>query len=197
MVHKVSEYLSKQLGSTVKVDSVDIKFIRTVEITNVYLSTQKGPKDTLLYVHKMETGLMLGRTLLDQIGSLRDGKIYIDDVGLHGVVFKGHRGPDDSLFNFQFLLDQFASKQPAKPKNKNSKPLVFKLNEVELTHARLTLDDQYKDQRFDISYDRIFADIRELNFSPMKIDVKELALDRPDFSRYSQGSRRPSKACSS
>ncbi len=183
MVHKVSEYLSKQLGSTVKVDSVDIKFIRTVEITNVYLSTQKGPKDTLLYVHKMETGLMLGRTLLDQIGSLRDGKIYIDDVGLHGVVFKGHRGPDDSLFNFQFLLDQFASKQPAKPKpkNKNSKPLVFKLNEVELTHARLTLDDQYKDQRFDISYDRIFADIRELNFSPMKIDVKELALDRPDF----------------
>ena len=70
MVHKVSEYLSKQLGSTVKVDSVDIKFIRTVEITNVYLSTQKGPKDTLLYVHKMETGLMLGRTLLDQIGSL-------------------------------------------------------------------------------------------------------------------------------
>src|SRR4051812_1245318 len=34
MVHKVSEYLSKQLGSEVKVDSVSIKFIRTMEIHN-------------------------------------------------------------------------------------------------------------------------------------------------------------------
>ena len=35
LVHKVGDYLSKQLGSEVKVDSVSIDFIRTVEIYNV------------------------------------------------------------------------------------------------------------------------------------------------------------------
>ena len=75
VVHKVSEYLSKQFGSEVKVDSVNIKFIRTLEIYHVYVSTQKNKKDTLLYVNKLNVDLMIGQTLMDQIRHLKNTKI--------------------------------------------------------------------------------------------------------------------------
>ncbi|HPN20029.1 MAG TPA: hypothetical protein PK546_10805, partial [Chitinophagales bacterium] len=54
LVHKVSEYLSKQTGSEVKVDSVSINFLRTVEIYNVYLSSQKSKSDTILFAKKLD-----------------------------------------------------------------------------------------------------------------------------------------------
>jgi len=102
LVHKVGDYLSKQLGSEVKVDSVSIDFIRTVEIYNVYLSSQKSKTDTILFVKKLDVDLMLGKTLLNQVNKLKQSKIYIDNVSLDGVRFNGYRAKEDSVYNFHF-----------------------------------------------------------------------------------------------
>ena len=89
LVQKISGYLSKQLGSEVKVDSVSIDFIRTVEIHHVYLSSQKSKTDTILYVKGLKVDLMLGKTFMSQIQTLKQNKIYIDNVSLDGVKFNG------------------------------------------------------------------------------------------------------------
>ncbi|HRH56615.1 MAG TPA: translocation/assembly module TamB domain-containing protein [Chitinophagales bacterium] len=181
LVHKVSEYLSKQLGSEVKVDSVSIDFIRTLEIYNVYLSTQKSKTDTLLFAKKLDVDLMLGKTLLDQISSIQEKKIYIDNVALDGVKFNGYRAKNDSFYNFHFLLEQFASKDTKPKEKKASKPIVLRVNKILLTNSNLVLDDPHTDKRMDIRFTKVYADVREFNITPMKIDVRKLELVDPFY----------------
>lgn len=181
LVHKVGDYLSKQLGSKVKVDSVSIDFIRTVEIYNVYLSSQKSKTDTILYVKKLDVDLMLGKTLLNQINKLKQSKIYIDNVSLDGVRFNGYRAKEDSLYNFHFLLEQFSSKSPKPKKKKSGKPIELRLNHLLLTNSNIILDDPHTDKRMDIRFTKIEANVREFNISPLKIDVKKLELIDPFY----------------
>ena len=181
LVHKVSDYLSKQFGSEVKIDSVSIDFIRTVEIFNVYFSSKKSKTDTILFAKKLDVDLMLGKTLIDQIGSIQNSKIYIDNVALDGVQFRGFRAKEDSVYNFQFLLDQFKSKEKKEKKKKNSKPLELRLNKLVLTNSNLILDDPHTDKRMDIRFTKVAADVRELNINHLKIDVKKLELVDPFY----------------
>ena len=181
LVHKVSDYLSKQLNSEVKIDSVSIDFIRTVELYNVYLSSQKSKTDTILFAKKLDVDLMLGRTLFEQIAKLRDSKIYIDNVALDGVYFYCYRAKADSLYNFQFLLDQFKSNKKKETKKKAGKPLELRLNKLTLSNSNIILDDPHTDKRMDIRFSKIFVDVREFNISPLKIDAKELELIDPFY----------------
>jgi hypothetical protein len=181
VVHKVSEYLSKQLGSVVKVDSVSINFIRTVEIYNVYLSSKKSKTDTLLYVKKLDADLMIGKTLIEQITHIRQSKFYIDNVALDGVIFNGYRAENDSTFNFSFIFEQFASKDK-KPKPKTaSKPIELQLNKVTLTNSHLVFDDHYGDKKMEIGLTKVYIDMEDFSLSPMKIKAKELELVDPEF----------------
>lgn len=180
LVHKVSEYLSKQVGSVVKVDSVSINFIRTLEIYNVYLSSKKSKTDTILFIKKLDADLMLGNTLFDQFTNITQSKIYIDNIALDGVKFNGYRAKNDTVYNFQFLLDQFKSNKK-NDKKSASNPLEIKVNKLLLTNSNLVLDDPHTDKRMDIRFTKIQVDVRELNLSKLKIDAKKLELIDPYF----------------
>ena len=181
IVHKVGDYLSKQMGCEVKVDSVSINFIRTVEIYNVFLSSQKSKTDTILYVKKLDADLMLGRTLINQINSLKNSKIYVDNISLDGVIFNGYRAKNDSTYNFHFILEQFTSKKKTNEKKKASKPIELRLNKVLLTNSNLVLDDPHTDKRMDIRFTKVALDVRTFNISPLKIDVRKLELVDPFY----------------
>lgn len=195
LVHKVSEYLSKELGSTVKVDSVSISFIRTLDIYGVYLSSQKNKSDTILYVNKLGADLMLGKNLVEQITHLRDKRIYVDNISMDGLRLYGYRGIDDSLYNYQFILSKFASKnKKAADTTINSSPLELKLNKLNLTNGKIILDDHFKDKRFDIQFTKVFIDLKELNVNHLKIDAKQIELVDPFFklTQYNEKEKKPS-----
>ncbi|MBK6273539.1 MAG: hypothetical protein IPF58_02075 [Saprospirales bacterium] len=181
LVHKVSDILSKQLGNEVKIDSVNLKFIKTLEIHNVFVSTNKNKKDTILFVKKLNVDVLLGETLIDQITSLKGGKIHVDNLELDGVKFNGYRAINDSLFNFSFILQKFASKEKKQKDSKTSNPIDLKVNTLKLTNGNLVFDDHYKDRRFDIRFKKVFVDLREFSLNKLKIDAKNLELEEPYF----------------
>jgi hypothetical protein len=181
LVHKVSDILSKQLGNEVKVDSVNLKFISKLEIHNVFISSNKNKKDTILFANKLYVDVLLGKTLFDQITHIKNGKIHVDNLEIDGLKLNGYRAINDSLFNFNFILEKFASKEKKKKEGKASNPIELKLNKVKLTNGNLVLDDHYKDRRFDIRYKKVFIDVREFSLSKLKIDAKKLELEEPYF----------------
>ncbi|MDB5226662.1 MAG: hypothetical protein JWN78_855 [Bacteroidota bacterium] len=182
VVHKVSDYLSKEFGNTVTVDSVNLKLFRTIEIYNVYLSSKINKTDTILYVKKFNVDLMIGTTLIDQIRHLKNGKIYVDNLDLDGTRFYGRRDFNDSAFNFQFILDQFNTKDKPKPKpNKTPKPIKIKLNRITLSNTIMFLDDKFKDERFDIRFKKIYVDVRNFDTYHLQIDARQVELVDPYF----------------
>ncbi len=176
LIHKVSEYLSKQFGNTVKVDAVDIKFFRTIEIQNAFISSKTSQNDTILFVGKLDVDLMLGRTLWEQIQHIKNKKIYIDNIALDRMQFNGFRAENDSLFNYDFFMALFSStKTPKKP----SGPIVLKINKVNITRSHLIIDDHYKDIKIDIQVSKAFMDMNDFIIKPLKIDIKEIELVDP------------------
>lgn len=182
LVHKASEYLSKQLKSEVRIDSGSISFLRTLDIHGVYISSQKSKTDTILYIRKLSTDLMLGKNLAEQLSKVKDKKIFIDNVEMDGLRLYTYRAIDDSIQNYDFILSLFESTDKKKPKPKKaSAPIQLKLNKLLLTDGIIKMDDRYKDTRFDITYTKVKIKMRTLNVDKLKIDAKEIELVDPGF----------------
>lgn len=102
IVNQASRYVSDKTGTQVQLDKLYITFRGNVAMEGLYL--QGLQRDTLLYSKSLETGL--------KIGPLLDGDIAITRVNWEGLSAHVVRGKD-STFNFQFLIDSLAGKDPA------------------------------------------------------------------------------------
>ena len=97
---KAADYFSQKWNTEVKISGVDIEFFTKVVLQGVYVEDLH--KDTLLYAESLK---------LD-IGTFdRDIQtVFINDVVLKNATVKIQRYKNDSALNFQFIIDEFASK---------------------------------------------------------------------------------------
>jgi hypothetical protein len=177
-VQKSSALLSEKFGSKVSVGSVDIKFIKNIELNKIYLEDKN--KDTLLYANKINAEFLLGENFIEQVKNLKNKKIYVGDVALDGIVFYGYRTENDSLFNFSNILDALKSKEK-KPAKKQKQVIDIKIDKVKLTNIHLLFDDQYNDQGYELYAKKIDIDMDKLDLKNKIIYANTIDLDAPDF----------------
>lgn len=177
-VQKAAALLSEKFGSKVSVGSVDIKFIKDIELQKIFLEDKNH--DTLFYANKISANLLLGKTFFSQLNAISQNKIYVDDIKLEGITFYGYRTQNDSLFNFSNILEALKSDKKTKPKKK-SNTLDLKLNHLQLTNLNLVLDDQYGDNGFKLKAKKLDFDINKLDLNQLLIDANTVYLDSPDF----------------
>lgn len=92
-------YFSNQWGTAVRVEGVDIEFWKKVVLEGVYVEDQK--MDTLLYAEKLKLDI--------SIFDLDSKVIFIEDVILQNATVKLKQYKGDTVLNYQFILDEFAS----------------------------------------------------------------------------------------
>src|SRR6185295_15083905 len=98
----------------------------------VYIEDRQ--KDTLLSGKKLEMGLNMWK--------LFHGEVAISTVHLEGITGKIKRLLPDTSFNFQFIIDAFASKTPAVPKNPaDTGVTLVTLKRLELEAVRFVYND--------------------------------------------------------
>lgn len=175
-VHCVSDILTNKFGSKVSVGSVDIKFLSSIVINQVYLDDKN--KDTLLYANEINANLLLGKTLFNQIKKIKENKIYIDNVSLDGIVFYGYRTINDSLYNFSNIIDALKSDNK---KPKSNATLELDVKKVLLTNIHLLFDDQYKGNGYEVRAKKVDIKMDKLDLNKMIIHAKKINLDSPDF----------------
>lgn len=92
-------YFSKQWGTTVRVEGVDIEFWKKVVLEGVYVEDQH--RDTLLFAEKLKI----------DIGTFDPDSqnIFINDMILQNATVKFRKYAGDSALNFQFIVDEFTS----------------------------------------------------------------------------------------
>jgi uncharacterized protein YhdP len=125
---KLVNYLEKKIKTKVSLDRVYIGFPNSLVMENLFLKGQKV--DTLLFAHKLDVGL--------NIPKLLNNTADITSIDLEGVQANVVRNPNGS-FNFDYIIDAFATKDEEKTP---SKPFIISLDKIKLKDIGISFIDQ-------------------------------------------------------
>ena len=128
---KAEHYLSRKLRTRVRIGHLNIAFFNAVTLKGVYIEDRR--QDTLFSAGLIDVRLrMLG---------LLHHRLDIDDLTLRDLTAKVLREGKDTVFNYQFIVDAFASKPSAAPDTTGSTPLAIRLRRLDLDRIRLVYED--------------------------------------------------------
>lgn len=152
---KLVGYLEKKIQTKVRLDRIYVGFPNSLIMENFYLQGQKV--DTLLFARKLEVGLDIPQ-LLKNTADLTS----IDLEGVKANVVRNENG----TFNFDYIIDAFATKEEEKTP---SKPFIISLDKIKLKDIGISFIDYQS--RNDIN----------LYFKSFDTRVKTFDLDKNTF----------------
>ena len=136
VLRQATEMLSEKLQTTVKIDSIDIRFVQQqVRLYGVHVADQQ-----------QRPMLTIGQAGVDvDIREILGNKVVIENVELSdasALLIK----PKDEPGNFQFVIDAFAKKPSATPDTtttipKNKKKMEFHIRKVKLSDISVKYND--------------------------------------------------------
>ncbi|AXY72681.1 translocation/assembly module TamB [Paraflavitalea soli] len=107
---KAVSWLEKKLQTKVAVGKLYIGFPKKIVLEGIYLEDRQ--KDTLFYGGRMKFDVNLWR--------LFKSELLVNEVNLEGITAHIKRTLPDTTFNFQFIVDAFAPKEPSAPSTDTS-----------------------------------------------------------------------------
>lgn len=128
--------------------------------------------DTLLYVGQLSASFNLFK--------LKDQQLLITGVDLDDFVININKDSVDSDFNFQFLIDAFASDTPDEP---SSSSMAIEIHDVSLRKGRIAYDilsePALGENEFDFNHIHLYDIQADLNVN--SIDIENLDVALTDF----------------
>ncbi len=184
---KAVAYLEKKLQTKVEVGKVYIGLPKNIILENIYIEDRQ--KDTLLSGGKLEANL-------DLIDLIFNNKIDIQSITLENITAKIKRQLPDTVFNFQFIVDAFASKDTVTSDPNDTLAYFISIPSVELNKIRIIYKDtvsgsdmeawlEHLDTKIDkMDYENLYFDIPKTNINGLiaKIyQVKPLVTLEPEI----------------
>jgi translocation and assembly module TamB len=160
---KVESYLQKKLGTRVEVGSISFGLSGKVSLNEIYIEDKT--KDTLLS----------GGSLKAHINFLKlfSNEVEVKDLELQNITAKIKRVLPDTVYNFQFIVDAFASGQAADT-SQHTAPMKLGISDVSLDNINLHYNDV-------ITGNNIFAHIGTLSATIDTLDPYLQHFDIPSF----------------
>ncbi|MTI38821.1 translocation/assembly module TamB domain-containing protein [Fulvivirga lutimaris] len=157
IVGEIEAFLEQKLNTKVSVGGAYLNFPKSLEISSLYLEDLKG--DTLLYFNSLEVDT--------DLWALLDNKIQINALHLNRAVGKINKDKSSGNFNYQFIIDAFASNDSiAKP---TSQPWQFDIHGINLHSINFEMIDE-------ATGTSLLASLEEL-----EVDIEKLDLDKPSL----------------
>lgn len=171
LAQKATAFLSKELGTTFRIDAVSIVFIDRLALDGVLVLDQQ--QDTLAHI----------KTLYVTLEELNLDKNYVrlDHAELDGGTVHINREKETGDYNFWFITDYFDSGK----KKKGGEPIDLYLNSIQVSDVNFNYDDFRKGySSFGMDYDHIslkHVHLTANNFSSINgafsADIKNLSAD--------------------
>ena len=155
---KTVVWLQEKLDTRVEVDRIYVGLPKNVVLEKVYLEDRN--KDTLLYGGKILANI----NLLDLIFR---NEIDLSNIELRDMTAKVKRELPDTVFNFQFILDEFASGTSSTPSDTSSGS-AFSIGKISLDNIRLVYKDAVTGSDMEAWIDHL--DTRMKRFDPGTMD---------------------------
>lgn len=163
---KAVTYLENKLHTKVEVGRLSVRLPTSVSLQNIYLEDQS--QDTLLYGKSLRVNISMLRLLQNEI--------RINEIDLDGIVANVHREPPDSTFNFQFIVDAFASEEK-EPEKKDTTPLNMSIDRVLIKKSHIVYKDLYTGNDVDLQLGYFETVIKTFDPSHLLFDISLLEID--------------------
>lgn len=164
---KAESYLQKKLQTKVTVGRIYIGLPKSVVLENIYLEDRS--KDTLLYGGKINVDIALLKLLRSNV--------EVNNIELDNITAKVKRTLPDTTFNFQFIIDAFSSKEPAKPKDTTSSSTNISLNKIALNKIRVLYKDAVTGNDVELWLNHFDTKIDKFDLDKKDFDVPRINLD--------------------
>ena len=133
VVKKITNYYSNKLHTEISIGKVKFEFFNKLVLEDVLVKDQK--KDTLLFAEKLKADI--------SVFNIFKSNFKIDKIELVNVDVFMNRAGTDSVFNYQFLIDEFATTPSAQTNESSSSNLDLKDISLEKIRFRYFDDKNY------------------------------------------------------
>ncbi|MBE7169868.1 MAG: translocation/assembly module TamB domain-containing protein [Williamsia sp.] len=161
ILKRAQSYLENKLQTRVELGRIYIGFPKNLVLEDVYIEDKQ--KDTLLLAQRLKVDVSMLKLLHSQL--------EINDLRLNGLTAKVKRQLPDTTFNFQFIIDAFASKEqkPTDPADTGSFKIDIKY--VQLDKIRLVYNDVITGNDVDVKFQHFETDIKKFDLDKQRFDV--------------------------
>ena len=155
--------LSKALGTEVSVKNVSFSLFNQFNLEGTMIRDKQ--KDTILYAGQFKIRVTDWFFLKDSV--------TLHFAGLEDAVIKLNR--KDSVWNFGFIADYFASPTPTTKKG----GLKLNLKKIDLKNVRFQKNDRWVGERMDISVGSMVLNADNIDLDKKLFMISSLDLDNP------------------
>lgn len=161
---KVEDYVAKKTNTTFTIGSLDYSLPKWVELNDVFMLDQQ--KDTLLFGGKIRVDVAMLKLI--------SGKFDIDKIQLENVVARLNRKDADTVFNYQFVIDAFNTKDDNAVASKDTSALDLSLNKVVLRNIQFSMVDDVTKNATVLNVKEFDLDVKNLDLNRMYFDVNKI-----------------------
>lgn len=152
-----TDYLSKELGTTISIEKLDVIFIDKVDLKGVLL-LNKNQSDTIANIKSLLVNV-------DGIGAFMN-KIHLNSVSLEGGVVKIEKDETGEM-NLKFIIDYFKSD---KPKKKKTPPVI--VDKVFISGLRFHYNNNA------VAQAKEGMDYQHLLLSEIELDARKIRVEK-------------------
>jgi|GEM_PF-61699 len=179
LVHMASNKLSKELGTEVSIKHVSFGFFNRANLEGTLIRDKQ--KDTLLYAGQLKLRITDWFFAKDNI--------ELKFIGLEDANIKMYRR--DSIWNYGFLADYFASPGPKKEKKNN---IELSLKKVDMKNVHFIQADYWRGETMEGSFGSLILNADNINFNKNIFVLSDVTIDKPYFSISEYDGLRPPQA---
>ncbi|MNQ44422.1 hypothetical protein D3C85_581760 [compost metagenome] len=163
---KAISYLHDKIKTKVSLDHISIKFPKDVVLEGFYFEDQK--KDTLLAGKRLVVDVDLFK--------LVSSELEINSVSLENTTANISRNKE-GIFNFDYIIKAFESKEPTEPKDTDSKPFKISVVKVNLDNVKFNFKDDYSKNDVRVRLTHFDTKFKEFDLDKMNFDIPNIALN--------------------
>ncbi len=153
--------LSKSLNTEVSINRVSFSLFNSLNLEGTLVRDKQ--RDTLLFAHQLKVRITDWFFLKE--------KVELKYIGLESAVIKMHRKTAD--WNYQFLVDYFASPTPSKKKG----GIELNLKKLDLKNIRFVKNDEWAGERMNVNIGSLLLDAENVDFNKLAFQVNTITID--------------------
>ena len=179
-------YLEDKIKTDVELEYIYVDFPSTIELKQLYLKGEDV--DTLLAVEKLNVGLDFWKIL--------NRKVEINAIDLKGTT-ANITLKKDGTFNFDYILNAFASKEED---TSDSKPFLINLDKIKLEKIAVQYNDLQAGNHIKVKLNAFDTRIKTFDLEKNKYALGKINLDglqlklKQDFVEYVEAKTKEAKA---